>query len=113
MVGALTTYDEARKTAQAELVKMSASTYGDLVFVLLDAHTLTEPYGWVFFYDSQKHVESQAFEDSLAGNAPLLVLRDTGEVRVLGTARSAEYYLEPYRAAHRDGLSPTDVVTPR
>jgi hypothetical protein len=109
----LITFDEARKAAQAELDGMSARAFGGLVFVLLDSETLTEPYGWVFFYDSQQHVESQAFDDSLLRNAPLLVLRDTGEVRLPGTARSTEYYLGPYRAAHRDGLSPTDVVTPR
>jgi hypothetical protein len=64
--------------------------------VLLPEHTREEPYGWVFFYQSREHVETGTVGSMLAGNAPLLVLRDSGELRVLGTARPVDDYLADY-----------------
>jgi hypothetical protein len=89
--------DQAREIVQAELDRMSAQTFGDLEFVLLDDATQEEPFGWVYFYDSRQHIESQDDSDVLAGNSPMLVLRESGEVRSLGTAYPTEHYLKPYR----------------
>jgi hypothetical protein len=52
--------------------------------------TITKPYGWVFFY--------QANDPSapLAGNAPIIVNRNTHELRVTGTGRPLEQYLREY-----------------
>jgi hypothetical protein len=49
------------------------------------------PYGWVFFY-------ARKDGEVIAGNAPILVDRIDGEVRVTGTADSLESYLERYEA---------------
>ena len=55
----------------------------------------TLPYGWVFFYQSKAYL---AGDESavLAGNAPLLVDRDTGKLVVTGTAHRIEVYLQAY-----------------
>jgi len=47
-------------------------------------------FGWVFCYDSAQHRETGALRDVIAGNAPLLVDRDTGEVLVPSTTQSVE-----------------------
>jgi len=52
--------------------------------------TIAKPYGWVFFYQSRDQSEP------LAGNAPIIVDRDTLELRETGTARPLEHYLEEY-----------------
>lgn len=60
--------------------------------------TLTRTYGWVFFYQSKKYLTDSKFEDMLAGNAPFIVDRINGEIRVTGTARPVEEYLAEYEA---------------
>jgi hypothetical protein len=68
---------------------------GDLL-VLLDESTIEKSYGWIFFYSSKGWLETRDIKYAIAGNAPFLVKRDTGEVRVFGTARPTEWYVEQY-----------------
>jgi hypothetical protein len=107
----MVTFEEARALAQTEIDRMSGEANLDLI--LIDEPTMTEPYGWVFFYDDRRHFETGDDKYLIAGNAPLLVLRDTGEVRLLGTARPTQFYLAPYRGAHLAGSPVSDVQTPR
>jgi len=65
--------------------------------VLLDEHTLEEPFGWVFFYQSAAYIRSGATSGRLAGNSPLVVLRDSGEIRTTGTAYPLDHYLRRIR----------------
>ena len=58
--------------------------------------TIAKPYGWVFFYQSKDHLDSGTQSARLAGNAPIIVDRNTFELRVTGTARALEHYLEEY-----------------
>lgn len=67
--------------------------------VLLRQETLDEAFGWVFFYQSREYVATGRSSAMLAGTAPLLVLRETGELRVLGTDLPVENYLVAYRAS--------------
>jgi len=67
-------------------------------FVILSDKTIEDPLGWVFFYQSREFIETGKATARLVGNAPILVRRDTGELRVLGTARPVEDYLEAERA---------------
>jgi hypothetical protein len=86
--------------AEAEVIarrRLSEMGTGDDDYVLLPERTMEEPFGWVFFYDSRRHVRTGADADRLAGNAPMLVLRTTGELKILGTAHPIEHYLVEYR----------------
>jgi hypothetical protein len=69
--------------------------------VLLQDQTLEEPFGWVFFYESKAYVETGELSHALAGNAPIVVLRDSGDVRVTGTAHAIDHYLTPLREEWR------------
>jgi hypothetical protein len=65
--------------------------------VVRDDVTLERPYGWVFFFDVPGRV--------VAGNAPVLVTREDGELRVLGTALPVETYLARFERSgdpHRE-----------
>jgi hypothetical protein len=64
--------------------------------LLLDGSTLEKPYGWVFFYNSRKYLESGDFRYRLAGNSPILVKRSDGALCELGTAQSVEESLRDY-----------------
>jgi hypothetical protein len=66
--------------------------------VILTERTLKRPYGWVFLYDSRAYLASGKTSDMVAGNAPILVERIDGEIRVTGTAQPLESYLARYEA---------------
>lgn len=103
------TFDECRRLAECWVDTISRGT-GTLV----DDATLARPYGWVFFYQSKAYLETRDFSELLAGNAPLIVDRFDGELRVTGTALPVEEYLAKYEAtlapARLDGNSPPDDV---
>lgn len=59
-----------------------------------------EDFGWIFYYQTKSCLETGDFRRALAGNAPIIVSRHTGEVTVTGTAESIEYYIQKYRDEH-------------
>ena len=87
------TFDQCRRLAQCWVEIVSGGTNA-----LMDSETIAKPYGWIFFYNSKAYLEGGDFSDVLAGNAPLLVDRVDGELRVTGTARPLEEYLAAYEA---------------
>jgi hypothetical protein len=68
-----------------------------LVVVRVDEHD----FGWLYFYDSTRHVETNDVRDALVGNAPLIVDRTDGKLYVTGTAHPVEHYLEEFRRGNR------------
>jgi hypothetical protein len=64
--------------------------------VILDDLTIEKPWGWVFFLGSRLWHETQDIKYAIAGNAPLLVEKQSGRVLVMGTARATEQYIERY-----------------
>ncbi|MBR0728562.1 hypothetical protein JQ636_02980 [Bradyrhizobium japonicum] len=61
--------------------------------------TVAKPYGWIFFYQSKEFLDGGNASASLAGNAPIIVDRNTSELRVTGTAKPLEHYLVEYEKA--------------
>lgn len=86
-------HDKARAIIQAYV---DAVTDGS--GVILDDATLDKPYGWVFFYQSRAYVETGDFMEMLAGNAPVIFNRVSGEYHVTGTAHPVEDYISEYEA---------------
>jgi hypothetical protein len=65
---------------------------------IVDDATFEFGSGWVFFYDSRRHLESGSISDALAGNAPLIVSKRDGSVHVAGTAHPIEYYINKFES---------------
>jgi hypothetical protein len=65
--------------------------------VIQDERTRDEDFGWVFFYQSADYLRSGEFSDQLAGNAAIVVLRDSGALHATGTALPIDDYLEQFR----------------
>lgn len=63
---------------------------------LLEDSTIERSFGWVFFYDSARHMETGDFRDALAGNAPIVVTRADGRIHETGTAHPLEHYLKEF-----------------
>lgn len=71
---------------------MPARANGGSKLAILDEATRETPYGWVFFYQSARYLQTREVSDALAGNAPVLVTKG-GAVHVLGTAEPTDAYL--------------------
>ena len=61
--------------------------------------TIAKPYGWIFFYESNEFLDNGTWSAQLLGNAPIIVDRNTSELRLTGTARPLEEYLAKYEAS--------------
>lgn len=64
--------------------------------VILDSETLERGWGWVFFYQDKKYIETGDFRDMLVGNAPYMVNKFSGDVIETGTANDIEHYIKEY-----------------
>jgi len=87
------TRDEALAAAEAFLNDRAQSIEP---VVMRDA-TLEYDFGWVFFYNSRKYLETKKSEHMLAGNAPLIVEKSSGRIVETGTAEPIETYVEAFR----------------
>ncbi len=65
-------------------------------FVILEEETIEKPWGWVFLYQSRRFLETRDPSHMLAGNAPILVNRETGVAVETGTAMPVEEYIREY-----------------
>ncbi|WP_415891504.1 YrhB domain-containing protein [Neptuniibacter sp. PT8_73] len=66
--------------------------------MIIPEETIEKPWGWVFYYQSKEYVETRDFRHMLAGNAPIIVNRITGELWHTGTAFDIEHYIKEYEA---------------
>jgi hypothetical protein len=95
------TRTQALALVEARLSALAGEAEVDLV--VIDSATIERAFGWAFFYESRLYLETGEFMHRLAGNAPLIVNRLTGEVVPTGTARPIEYYLAEYEASLHQG----------
>ena len=64
--------------------------------IILDDATIEKSWGWVFFQTSKKWHETNDIEYAIAGNAPIIVEKDTGKLFFTGTAYPMEHYIQNY-----------------
>jgi hypothetical protein len=81
-------YEDARRLAGTWVEIVSRGTAD-----IPDEHTLTRPYGWVFFWSSKRFIRTRDPMDGFVGNAPVIVERVNFELRCTGTGRPIEHYL--------------------
>ena len=89
------TYEEAKALVQTEISKENPYE-PDLKLEILDADTVEKEWGWIFYYDSADHIRTGDDIYLLAGNAPIIVNKETGELFVTGTSWPIEKYIEDY-----------------
>ena len=84
--------EEAQSLVQAELDKNTDPYDGDRC-VILEEETIEKEWGWVFFYQSKKYIETGDIGEMLAGNTPYIVNKKNGQLHETGTAEDIEYYI--------------------
>lgn len=91
-------HHQARQVVTDWLITHPARASDSLLLELriLDEHTIEADFGWVFFWQSQRFLETGNSSEQLAGNAPLIVGRRDGSLHVTGTAHPTEHYIQQY-----------------
>ncbi|MDP0498975.1 MAG: YrhB domain-containing protein [Verrucomicrobiota bacterium JB022] len=76
------TFKSAKAIAEAQIRRIAQESN---LLLVLNPHVIEEfEAGWVFFYNTKPYFEGDRSSTSLlAGNGPLLVLRQTGELKIL------------------------------
>jgi hypothetical protein len=64
--------------------------------VIVDEDTIEKDWGWIICYQNKQYLETGNISFALAGNAPYVVNRFSGEVVVTGTAKPLEDYIREY-----------------
>lgn len=82
---------EAKSIAEQYLSELETEIGEPLL--LHEPSILEKAFGWVFFYDSKKYLETEDFGAKLLGNAPFIVDKRNGSIHVTGTAFPVEHYL--------------------
>lgn len=86
---------DARAIAETYLDKVRESCPVEIEFN--DSVTEEHPIGYVFFYNTKEYWKTRDFSKSLAGNGPVLVKRETGEIVVLPSNQSVKKSLNALR----------------
>jgi hypothetical protein len=90
---------ENRKEIEDELeVELNRGVINeDTSLIILKDITIEEETYFIFFYDNQKFIETGDLSYRIAGNAPIIVNKLTGEKFITGTALPLEYYIDKYK----------------
>jgi len=87
--------ESARLKAFAYLVECIPDF--DDEFGIVDDATMDEGWCWVFFWNSRRYLETRSRQDAVAGNAPVVVMKESGRVYLTGTAFPLDHYLDQLR----------------
>ncbi len=79
------TIDDAMALVRSEISKENPYE-PDLVLEILESETLEKEWGWIFFYESADYIRIEDEKYAIAGNAPFIVNKTSGELVVTGTA---------------------------
>ena len=64
--------------------------------IIVENRTIEKAYGWVFFYESKKYMDTKIFRHRLAGNGPAIVNKLTGAIEFCGTSHPVQKSIEDY-----------------
>lgn len=82
------TRDEARAAVVEQVHRRGVG--GADGIAIIESETVEKPYGWIFFYNSRRYLESGDLMCSLVGQGPVVVVAATSEIIELGSARPPE-----------------------
>jgi hypothetical protein len=87
------TKSEALEILSKKLLEQSGP---EKPWVIVDKETIERPFGWVFFYQSKKFLETGIFSYRLAGNGPVVIDRITGAVEFHGPLVNLEQLIKEH-----------------
>lgn len=58
--------------------------------------TVEKDYGWIFFYNTKKYLESGVISYALAGNGPVIIEKSDGRITAFGTNKPVDVLINEY-----------------
>lgn len=84
-----------------QLINVDYNVEGDEL-VIIPQETIEKSYGWVFFYNSKRYLQTNTFSDRVAGNGPIVFEKETGSIHRLGShANPLQLIQEFEKGKHR------------
>lgn len=65
-------------------------------FAVVEDATLEKHFGWIFFYNTKRYIETKEIIYHLAGNAPIFVNKVTGTLTSIGTNKPLRVQIEEF-----------------
>jgi len=96
--------EHAKAIVEKKINKPDSTGTETKKLVILDDLTIEKEWGWVFFYNTEEYTKSGDIMDTLFGNAPYIVNRNTGELIETGTAYDIEDYIKDYESKLRNSV---------
>lgn len=89
-----------KEIAEKQVTELLNADYhaDDDSLVILSERTIEKDYGWIFFYQSRKYLETGEFSYTLAGNGPVVFERESGAVHHLGTYKDPDELIREFEA---------------
>ncbi|MCL2779532.1 MAG: YrhB family protein [Polyangiaceae bacterium] len=78
----------------AVLKRIHEEGFKDDEVAILDSETIEKPYGWIFFFNSRRYVETGNMMHSFFGYGPVVVIAKTGEIIMLTSRAPTEGYIK-------------------
>jgi len=90
----------SRENAEKRLAKLLNADYhaDDDSLLIVTELTIEKDYGWIFFYQSRKYLETGEFSYRLAGNGPVVFERESGAVHYLGSDKHPDKLIREFEA---------------
>lgn len=66
---------------------------------IMEERTIRKSYGWIFFYNSNRYLETRSPLEALGGNGPIVVERVGGRLHQLGSALSPDASIAEFERA--------------
>ncbi len=99
------TLEEAKnKVYEVACQEWRNESYPEDRLIIIDSATIDKKEFWVFFYTSKLWYETNDMNYAIAGNAPIIVNKITGQLRVTGTAYGIEKYIKEYEEEIKNAL---------
>jgi len=92
----MVTEEQARQLVADKVCERSEWLPSEDEIIIVDESTIERPWGWVFFHTSKMWLETHDVRYAIAGNAPIIVERESGNLLDTGTAMPIEYYIANY-----------------
>jgi hypothetical protein len=89
------TFKQAKKIVTDILAKEDFSLPNDSL-IIVDNLTIEKPYAWIFIYTSQLWHETNDKKYAIAGNAPIIVDKQTGKQTSYSTAYGIDLIVDKY-----------------
>jgi hypothetical protein len=92
---------QAIEIAKRHIDEQCRSVEGGVAIV--GSCTVRKPYGWIFFYNSARYLQTHDPLEALAGNGPLVVMGSDGSTYQLGSALSPAVTIADFEREHGIG----------